>query len=462
MVGYVAASGQFTVTALVLFLILFFWQVPHFLAIAWRYRDDYRRGGMAMLPSVASDGAVSLQMVVYCAGLVITTLLPFTMGMSKDLYLGMAICANAMFFLPTAYAAWVRTAVAMRVVFLTLHRSISRCCSVRWCSIGCNRCRHERGPDARRCRLTDTGERQALAGVDVAVPSGSIHAFLGPNGSGKSTLFKLMATLLPAQQGRIELLGLDVVTQAAALRRRIGVVFQSPARSIASSRCATISAYGGRLFGLAGGDLDRRVDQALERSGLADRAADAVETLSGGLQRRVELAKVTLHEPELLLLDEPSTGLDPSARQELWRFLRGIPDLDRDVHDPPHGTRPLRADQVTILHEGRVVGSGTPEALMAEVGDEMIEIECDDPAAVRARIGDRDGLEVLEVERGVRLQGPGAHRAAPQLMGDLGDAVRKLTLGRPDLEDVFIRKTGHRFAVSAEPAGAAKGRRRRR
>lgn len=118
-VGYVAASGQFTMTAFVLFLILFFWQVPHFLAIAWRYRDDYRRGGMAMLPSVAGDGAVSLQMVVYCAGLVITTLLPFTMGMSKDVYLGIAICANGMFFLPTAYAAWARTATAMRVVFLT-------------------------------------------------------------------------------------------------------------------------------------------------------------------------------------------------------------------------------------------------------------------------------------------------------------------------------------------------------
>lgn len=304
------------------------------------------------------------------------------------------------------------------------------------------------------------GERQALTDVDVAVPAGTIHAFLGPNGSGKSTLFKLMATLVPTQVGRIELLGLDVADDAAALRRRIGVVFQSPALDRKLSVRNNLR-YGGRLFGLAGADLERRIDEALGRAGLADRSGDAVETLSGGLQRRVELAKVTLHDPELLLLDEPSTGLDPTARHELWRFLRGIPGLT--VLFTTHlMDEAAQADQVTILHEGKVVGSGTPDALMAEVGGEMIEIECDDPAAVRARIGDRAGLEVVEVERGVRLQGQGAHRAAPELMGQLGDAVRRLTLGRPDLEDVFIRKTGHRFAVPLAAASPARKRRRRR
>ena len=161
------------------------------------------------------------------------------------------------------------------------------------------------------------GERQALSQVGFRVAPGGVHGFLGPNGSGKSTLFKILATILPLQTGSVRVLGMDLRTQTASIRRVLGVVFQSPALDRKLSVRANLR-YGGMLYGLSGAELDRRVDKMLEVGSLRDRARDRVGELSGGLRRRVELAKGLLHGPQLMLLDEPSTGLDPGARQDLW------------------------------------------------------------------------------------------------------------------------------------------------
>ena len=217
------------------------------------------------------------------------------------------------------------------------------------------------------------GERQALRGVDFEVQAGASFGFLGPNGSGKSTLFKLLSTLVPLQQGAVSMLGHDLARDAAAIRRRIGVVFQSPAVDKKLTVQENLR-YGGLMLGLGGADLQSRIDACLESTALTDRRKDSVEDLSGGLRRRVEIAKCLLSRPELVLLDEASTGLDPAARREMWAVLRAQPGLT--VLFTTHlMEEAAEADQLMLLDEGAVVAHGRPGELMEEVGGQVLELE---------------------------------------------------------------------------------------
>ena len=163
------------------------------------------------------------------------------------------------------------------------------------------------------------GERLALAGLDLEIERGEIFALLGPNGGGKTTLFRLLSTLIPIQQGAVEVLGYDAARQTREVRERMGVVFQAPSLDKKLTVAENLR-HQGHLYGMSGAPLQRRADEMLARLGLAERRGERVETLSGGMRRRVELAKGMLHAPELLLLDEPSTGLDPGARSDLWDY----------------------------------------------------------------------------------------------------------------------------------------------
>ena len=309
------------------------------------------------------------------------------------------------------------------------------------------------------------GERVALQGVGFDVPRGAIFGLLGPNGGGKSTLFRILSTLQMLQRGRARILGLDLQTDRAPVRRALGVVFQTPALD----RQLTVREnlrHQGHLYGLQGGKLRARIDTLLGQFGLADRGNDRVQTLSGGLRRRVELAKSLLHAPQVLILDEPSTGLDPGARLELWRHLE---EVRRE-----HGVTVLltshlleeaeRCDHVAILDQGRLVTSGTPLVLKAAVGDDVITLAGRDPARLAAGIATRFGLAPRVVDHNVRIEHGGSPALLPRLVEAFADDILSLTMSKPTFEDVFIHFTGHRFEVAVEggmEAGTQTARRKR-
>jgi len=290
------------------------------------------------------------------------------------------------------------------------------------------------------------GQRLALDDVSLAVEPGEIFAFLGPNGGGKTTLFRLLSTLLPLQSGRVEILGLDLASQAETIRRRIGVVFQAASLDKKLTVAENVRCQG-HLYGLSGSELRRRQEEMLGRLGLAERAGERCEKLSGGLRRRVELAKGMLHRPRLLLLDEPSTGLDPGARSDLWRYLREIRQADGvTVVLTTHLLEEAeRADRIAILSAGKLVALDTPEALRATVGGDAITIQTTDPTGLSAAIGERFGCAPSVLEGSVRLEQPDGQQWIGPLMEAFGPRIDAITLGKPTLEDVFIDRTGHRF-----------------
>jgi ABC-2 type transport system ATP-binding protein len=293
--------------------------------------------------------------------------------------------------------------------------------------------------------------RPALLDLSLEVQVGEIVALVGPNGGGKSTLLRLLTTLVPLQRGAIEVFGLHVMKEPDAVRRRIGVVFQAPSLDRKLTVAENIRLQG-VLYGLRGSAVTRRVAELLEQFTLADRAHDRVEQLSGGLRRRVELAKALIHDPQLLLLDEPSTGLDPLARRDLWSHLRRLRDaagttilLTTHYLDEAEA-----ADRVAILDQGRLVAVGGPAELRAEVGGDALILETEAPAELASQIQLKFGLTSRVLDREVRLEVPQGHRWVVTLMEAFPGRIRALRLGQPTLEDVFVARTGHRFDSQSE------------
>ena len=290
------------------------------------------------------------------------------------------------------------------------------------------------------------GARQALCELSLEVSRGEIFVFLGPNGGGKTTLFRLLSTLLPLASGSAQLLGFDLAAQRDEIRRRIGVVFQAASLDKKLTVAENLS-HQAALYGLFGRPLRERQGEMLQQLGIADRAGDLAETLSGGLRRRVELAKGMIHHPQLLLLDEPSTGLDPGARSDLWRYLHRLRDqFGVTVVLTTHLLEEAdKADRIAILNEGRLVALDTPDALRATVGGDSITIDCGDPPALADEIARQFQIEVAVVDGAVRLEQADGHRWIARLVEAFPGRIDAVRLGKPTLEDVFIAKTGHRF-----------------
>jgi len=290
------------------------------------------------------------------------------------------------------------------------------------------------------------GDRAALADVTFAIARGEIFGFLGPNGGGKTTLFKLLSTLAPIQEGSAKLFGHDLAGETAAVRRRLGVVFQHPSLDGKLTVGENLAAHG-HLYGISGVHLRERSAAMLERRGLLPRERDRVETLSGGLQRRVELAKALLHEPELLLLDEPSTGLDPSARREFWNYLEHLREHDgvTVVLTTHYMEEAERCDRIGIMHQGKLVAIAPPGELKTEVGGDVIVIRTAAPEVLQRKILARFKLKSQLVDGAIRIEKLRAHELVRDLIDAFGEEIESVSFGKPTLEDVFVHLTGHQF-----------------
>jgi ABC-2 type transport system ATP-binding protein len=292
----------------------------------------------------------------------------------------------------------------------------------------------------------DYAERRALDTVSLAIAQNEIFGFLGPNGGGKTTMFKILSTAITPTSGRAEVCGYDVVEQSSEVRRHIGVVFQSPSLDIKLTVRENLR-FHGLLHGLHGTTASQRIDDVLIHLKLVDRAHDTVEMLSGGLQRRVEIGKGLLHRPDVLILDEPSTGLDPGARRDLWDYLLQLRKetgvtivvtshiLDEAEH----------CDRLAILDKGKLVALGTPDTLKREVGGEVISIVAKDPAEVRALLKKKFKLASTIVENIIRVEKNNGHQFVPKIVEAFPGKIEAISVGKPTLEDVFIHRTGHRM-----------------
>jgi ABC-2 type transport system ATP-binding protein len=289
------------------------------------------------------------------------------------------------------------------------------------------------------------GQRVALNEVSFEVERGKLFGLLGPNGSGKSTLFRILTTLIAPASGTASIAGADVVRNPSAVRRRIGVVFQKPSLDGKLSVFENLK-HQGHLYGLAGSKLKLRCEAMMERFDVADRRNDRAETLSGGLQRRVELAKSLLHGPEVLILDEPSTGLDPGARVGLMDQLRALCSDGVTCLMTTHLMVDAdRCDRIGVLDQGRLVALDTPQSLKKSVGGDVLTIQSSDAATLARRVNERFSIGSDVVDGVVRIERENGHMFLTDLIEAFPGEVDSVTVGKPTLEDVFVHLTGHRW-----------------
>ena len=295
------------------------------------------------------------------------------------------------------------------------------------------------------------GDRVALREVSLGVEPGEAFALLGPNGSGKTTLFRILSTLIPPQEGSVKIDGLDLNAQPHDVRTRIGVVFQSPSLDKQLTAAENLRHHG-HLFGLRGDALRARMDELLARVNLADRAKEPVSRFSGGMRRRVEIAKALLTRPRVLLMDEPSTGLDPAARHDVWELLREARQregvtilLTTHLMDEADD-----CDRVAVMNAGQVVACDTPSALKERIGGDVMTITSTDPDALVLRLQEKLGIDAKADGRIVRLERPRAHELVPAVVSAAPELVDSVAVSKPTLEDVFLRLTGRKFTNDRE------------
>ena len=293
-------------------------------------------------------------------------------------------------------------------------------------------------------------QRVALHDLTLSIAPGEIVALLGPNGSGKTTLFRVLSTLVPPQEGRALIFELDLATRRDAIRKLLGVVFQNPSLDKQLTAAENVR-FHGHLYGLGGAELESRIGELLKRVDLADRANERVSTFSGGMRRRVDIAKGLINRPKLLLLDEPSTGLDPVARADVWRYLDEVRSTDGvtvllTTHLMDEADR---CDRVAILDSGKLVALDNPTALKERVGGDVITLTTRDSGQivqVRQILHEKFGVEASDIDgRALRIERPRGHELIPAMIEAMPGMIESVSVGRPTLEDVFIHATGRRF-----------------
>ncbi|MGW1914386.1 ATP-binding cassette domain-containing protein [Streptomyces sp. NPDC002076] len=320
--------------------------------------------------------------------------------------------------------------------------------------------------EARRLVKSYPGDVTALNGMDITVAPGTVFGLLGPNGAGKSTTVKILTTLARPDSGTATVAGHDVLRHPDRVRRAIGVVAQqSGADPVATGR--ENLQLQGRLYGLSGTALSRRVDELLERFSLADAARRPVKGYSGGMRRRLDVALGLVHRPEVLFLDEPTTGLDPEARTAMWQEIGRLAGEEGltillTTHYLEEADR--LAERIAIVDRGRIVVEGTPDALKGELRGDAVHLELGEPVGEAGRTlltGALTALpgvhEALCEGRRISVRADDAAATVPALLAALdraGVTVSSATVARPSLDDVYLRHAGRRYAEAEAETGA--------
>ncbi len=299
------------------------------------------------------------------------------------------------------------------------------------------------------------GARVALDGVSFGVLSGEVFGLLGPNGAGKSTLFRILAGLLRAHAGTVTFEGRHSALQDAAFRVKLGVVFQSGSLDGQLTARENLR-LGARLYGLSRHDADRRGEKLLGLFGLQPRGGERIATWSGGMRRRLELARALIHRPSILLMDEPTQGLDEAAFRSFWRYLgEARAETGLTVLLTTHRSDEAeRCDRLGLIEAGRWVGCEPPSAWASRFGDDVVTLETEKLEAIRDLILEKLGLEAVVRGRTIRLEHPRGHELIPRLVEALpSGALRSVRLRRPTLGDVFLRLTGTDLDLDGELEG---------
>jgi ABC-2 type transport system ATP-binding protein len=300
------------------------------------------------------------------------------------------------------------------------------------------------------------GDHVAVDGIDLEVAPGETFGFLGPNGAGKSTTINILCTLLRASAGQARVAGFDVAEARDAVRRRIGLVFQDPTLDQDLTAAQNLR-FHAQLYGVPPSALSTRIGAVLALVDLVERAGSPVRTFSGGMRRRLEIARGLLHAPQVLFLDEPTIGLDPQTRASVWGYLA---ELRRETGltiflTTHYLDEAEHCDRIAIIDHGRIVALDTPDALKAGVGHDRVQLQTGDDTAAVARLAQRWDIEAVRRDGVVTLAVPGAEQFVPQLFAELDVPIRSVSIARPSLDDVFIAHTG-RTLRDADQASASR------
>jgi ABC-2 type transport system ATP-binding protein len=287
------------------------------------------------------------------------------------------------------------------------------------------------------------GEIEAVCGIDFEVAPGEIFGFLGPNGAGKSTTISMLCTLVAPTSGTAIVAGFDVNRDRDAVRRNIGLVFQDTTLDTYLTAEQNLRLHA-ELYGVQRELIRPRMQQVLEMVGLWERRESAVATYSGGMKRRLEIARGLMHSPRVLFLDEPTVGLDPQTRRSIWSYIRELKEAeDITIFMTTHYMDEAEfCDRIAIMDKGVIVVLDTPDALKASVGTDRVTLQTEDDAAAIAAIAERFGLEARMSEGAVSFGVPEGEHFVPRLFAELGVPIRSVSVSRPSLDDVFMSYTG--------------------
>jgi ABC-2 type transport system ATP-binding protein len=305
------------------------------------------------------------------------------------------------------------------------------------------------------------GEIEAVRGVSFEVASGEVFGFLGPNGAGKTTTINMLCTLTRPTGGRASVAGHDVVAERDDVRRHIGLVFQDPTLDGYLSAEQNLRLHA-ELYGVEKALVAPRMRQVMEMVGLWERRDAQVLTFSGGMRRRLEIARGLMHSPRVLFLDEPTIGLDPQTRNSIWGYIRELQESEEiTIFMTTHYMDEAEfCGRIAIMDHGEIVALDTPEALKEQVGADRIRIETDDDAAAIAAIRERFGLEARVSEGAVSFAVADGEEFVPRLFAELSVPISSVSLSRPTLDDVFMSHTGSTIRDAEESDGGAKERNR--